>query len=167
MTMAPIKMTMTQTKQRRTQKKSGAQVKLCHQHVRLNFFPFINPTNFSPAKETGEEGETSTWIGRAKLYKMDREGDDKGWKERGIGNIKLNVTLDEPRKARFVLRADGTHRLILNAAITKQTVFGADSKGAEPKDGRLLFNAPNAEGELEMHLLKVRADVELRIRGHG
>ncbi|KZM21007.1 uncharacterized protein EKO05_0011146 [Ascochyta rabiei] len=109
-------------------------------------------------KETGEENETSAWIGRAKLYTMDGEGKERGWKERGVGNIKLNVTLDEPRKARFVLRADGTHRLILNAAVTKQLVFGADSQGAKPKDGRLLFNSPNADGNLEMHLLKLKSE---------
>lgn len=113
-------------------------------------------TNNSPATETGEEHEDSAWVGRAKLYTMDGEGKDRGWKERGVGNIKLNVTRDEPKKARFVLRADGTHRLILNAAVTKTMVFGADSQGAKPKDGRLLFNSPNAEGNLEMHLLKVR-----------
>lgn len=95
------------------------------------------------------------WTGRAKLYTMEGEGKERAWKERGVGNIKLNVTKEEPKKARFVLRADGTHRLILNAAITKTMVFGQDSEGSKPKDGRLLFNSPNAEGTLEMHLLKV------------
>jgi Ran-binding protein 3 len=116
------------------------------------------PSQSAAPKETGEENETSAWIGRAKLYTMDGEGKERGWKERGVGNIKLNVTLDEPRKARFVLRADGTHRLILNAAVTKQMVFGADSQGAKPKDGRLLFNSPTADGELEMHLLKLKSE---------
>lgn len=125
------------------------------QPVSYNTFSSTS-TNNAPAKETGEENENSAWIGRAKLYTMDGEGKERGWKERGVGNIKLNITIDEPKKARFVLRADGTHRLILNAAVTKQLVFGADSEGAKPKDGRLLFNSPNAEGNLEMHLLKVR-----------
>jgi Ran-binding protein 3 len=65
------------------------------------------------------------------------------------------VTLEEPKKARFVLRADGTHRLLLNAAVTKKMIFGGDSQGDKPRDGRLLFNSPTADGELEMHLLKV------------
>lgn len=95
------------------------------------------------------------WTGRAKLYTMEGEGKERAWKERGVGNIKLNVTKESPKKARFVLRADGTHRLILNAAVTKTMVFGQDSEGSKPKDGRLLFNSPNAEGTLEMHLLKV------------
>jgi hypothetical protein len=85
---------------------------------------------------------------------MGGEGTTKGWKERGVGNFKLNITAEEPKKARFVLRADGTHRLLLNAAVTKQLVFGGDSNGGKPKEGRLLFNSPKGDGELDMHLLK-------------
>ena len=86
---------------------------------------------------------------------MAGEGSARAWKERGVGTFKLNITVDEPKKARFVLRADGTHRLLLNAAVTKQLVFGGDSSGEKPKEGRLLFNSPKSDGELEMHLLKV------------
>ncbi|KAJ8110544.1 hypothetical protein OPT61_g6641 [Boeremia exigua] len=116
--------------------------------------------------ETGEEHEHSAWVGRAKLYTMDGEGKERGWKERGVGNIKLNVTEDEPKKARFVLRADGTHRLLLNAAVTKTLVFGADSEGAKPKDGRLLFNSPNADGNLDMHLLKLKSERAVELWEH-
>lgn len=89
---------------------------------------------------------------------MTGEGTTKAWKERGVGNFKFNVTDEEPKKARFVLRADGTHRLLLNAAVTKQLVFGGDTSGEKPKEGRLVFNSPTSEGELELHLLKVRCD---------
>ncbi|KAG9191974.1 hypothetical protein G6011_10708 [Alternaria panax] len=108
--------------------------------------------------ETGEEGEETIWTGRAKLYNMAGEGSNRGWKERGVGMFKLNITVDEPKKARFVLRAEGTHRLLLNAAVTSNMVFGGDAQGEKPKDTRLLFNSPNLEGELEMHLLKLRAE---------
>ncbi|OSS47666.1 hypothetical protein B5807_07315 [Epicoccum nigrum] len=116
------------------------------------------PLSSTIPTETGEEHEVTAWVGRAKLYTMDGEGKERGWKERGVGNIKLNVTKEEPKKARFVLRADGTHRLILNAAVTKTLVFGADSEGAKPKDGRLLFNSPDADGNLDMHLLKLKSE---------
>ena len=86
---------------------------------------------------------------------MAGEGSNRGWKERGVGTFKFNITADEPKKARFVLRAEGTHRLLLNAAVTRKMVFGGDAQGEKPKDGRLLFNSPNMEGELEMHLLRV------------
>ncbi|KAH8728966.1 hypothetical protein GQ44DRAFT_500896 [Phaeosphaeriaceae sp. PMI808] len=108
--------------------------------------------------ETGEEGETTVWTGRAKLYVMVGEVSARAWKERGVGTFKFNITDNEPKKARFVLRADGTHRLLLNAAVTKQLVFGGDSNGEKPKDGRLLFNSANAEGELEMHLLRLKSE---------
>lgn len=121
--------------------------------------PLMIQTNSNLAHETGEEGEHTVWVGRAKLYTMSGEGSSKAWKERGVGNFKLNVTLEEPKKARFVLRADGTHRLLLNTAVTKQLVFGGDSTGAKPKDGRLLFNSPTLSGDLEMHLLKVRSQI--------
>ncbi|KAJ4363139.1 hypothetical protein N0V83_010259 [Neocucurbitaria cava] len=108
--------------------------------------------------ETGEEGEVTAWTGRAKLYTMAGETGNRQWKERGVGTFKFNVTVDEPKKARFVLRADGTHRLLLNAAVTQQLVFGGDSQGAKPKDGRLLFNSPKSDGEIEMHLLKLKLE---------
>lgn len=86
---------------------------------------------------------------------MSGEGQNRAWKERGVGTFKFNITTDEPKKARFVLRAEGTHRLLLNAAVTRNMVFGGDAQGEKPKDTRLLFNSPNMEGKLEMYLLKV------------
>lgn len=107
------------------------------------------------AQETGEEGELTVWNGRAKLYTMAGDGKTRGWKERGVGPFKFNITVDEPKTARFLLRADGTHRLLLNAKVTKQLKFGGDADGGKPKEGRLLFNMPTADGGLEMQLLKV------------
>jgi len=104
--------------------------------------------------ETGEENEDNVYTGRAKLYTLVGEAGKKSWQERGVGALKVNVTHDEPRKARFVLRADGTHRLLLNAALTANMRFG-NPEGKEPEDGKLLFTAPTASGEVESHLLKV------------
>ncbi|KAJ4360391.1 uncharacterized protein N0V89_000953 [Didymosphaeria variabile] len=104
--------------------------------------------------ETGEENEDAAWTGRAKLYTFVNHEGRKSWQERGVGPLKLNVTREEPYKARFVLRADGTHRLLLNVAVTSQLRFG-DASGNEPKDGRLLFTAPTATGEIESHMLRV------------
>ncbi|EDU44252.1 Ran-BP1 domain containing protein [Pyrenophora tritici-repentis] len=109
-------------------------------------------------QETGEEGEETIWMGRARLYHMSGEGQNRAWKERGVGTFKFNITVDEPKKARFVLRAEGTHRLLLNASVTRNMVFGGDAKGEKPNDTRLLFNSPNPEGKLEMHLLKLKAE---------
>lgn len=111
------------------------------------------------AHETGEEGEVTVWVGRAKLYTMTGEGSARGWKERGTGPFKFNITSDEPRKARFVLRADGTHRLLLNAAVFKKMAFGGDAEGRKPHDGRMVFNEVTKDEKVEMHLLKVRNSV--------
>jgi len=113
--------------------------------------------------ETGEEGESTVWTGRAKLYTMAGEGSSRAWQERGSGNFKFNVTDEEPKRARFVLRADGTHRLLLNAAVTKNMIFGGNAQGEKPKDTRLLFNSPTPDGELEMYLLKLKAENAIRL----
>jgi Ran-binding protein 3 len=115
------------------------------------------------APETGEEGEMTIWTGRSKLYVMGGEGSSRGWKERGQGVFKFNITVDEPKKARFVLRADGTHKLLLNAAVTPALVFGGDAQGEKPKDGRLLFNAPTPDGGIEMNLLKMKAENAVKL----
>lgn len=106
------------------------------------------------APETGEEGEEVAWVGRAKLFTYSGDGKDKSWQERGVGPFKLNVSKEEPKKARFILRADGTHRLILNAAVTKTLRFG-DAQGNEPKDGQVVFSTPTSDGSLELHRLRV------------
>lgn len=113
--------------------------------------------------ETGEEGESTVWTGRAKLYTMSGEGSSRAWQERGSGNFKFNVTDEEPKKARFVLRADGTHRLLLNAAVTKKMIFGGNAQGEKPKDTRVLFNSPTPDGELEMYLLKLKAENAVKL----
>lgn len=103
---------------------------------------------------TGEEAEDTLWTGRAKLYSFENEA--KSWKERGIGTLKLNATKDSPRKARFVLRADGTHRLILNNAVQKQYLYG-DAKGGRPTSGQLLFTGPKDNStELQTQMLKMK-----------
>ncbi|KAH9868960.1 hypothetical protein J1614_008037 [Plenodomus biglobosus] len=113
--------------------------------------------------ETGEEGESTVWAGRAKLYTMAGEASSRAWQERGSGNFKFNITDEEPRKARFVLRADGTHRLLLNVAVTKKMIFGGNAQGEKPKDTRLLFNSPTPDGELEMHLLKLKSENAVKL----
>ncbi|KAL1917299.1 uncharacterized protein VTP21DRAFT_4955 [Calcarisporiella thermophila] len=63
---------------------------------------------------TGEEDEEMLHQLRAKLYAMD---DERQWKERGVGNLRINVSKENPKAARLVMRADGVLRVILNVAI--------------------------------------------------
>ncbi|KAJ9653830.1 hypothetical protein H2198_007058 [Neophaeococcomyces mojaviensis] len=93
--------------------------------------------------DTGEEDEEVHFSARAKLYVF--AGKD-GWKDRGTGVFKINVRTvhDEAaegdveaqassgkKKARLLMRADATHRVILNSPIFKGMRFGAPD-GSEP-----------------------------------
>ena len=77
---------------------------------------------------------------RAKLFALVK---DAGWKERGVGAIKLNVAkagfeTDEitgekvavgdakQRSARLIMRQESTHRVILNSPLLKAIKFSDD-----------------------------------------
>ena len=63
--------------------------------------------------ETGEEKEKAVFAADASLF----EFLDGGWKERGRGEIKVNVREDAQRRSRLVMRSKGNLRLLLNANI--------------------------------------------------
>ncbi|XP_071686236.1 nuclear pore complex protein NUP50B-like [Rutidosis leptorrhynchoides] len=63
--------------------------------------------------ETGEENEKAVFTADSVLF----EFIDGGWKERGKGELKVNVLTTGTKKARLVMRARGNYRLILNASI--------------------------------------------------
>jgi hypothetical protein len=99
----------------------------------------------------GEEGEATLLQFRAKLYTL--ESKEQGWKERGVGTLKLNANKtfvdyyddgtpilgsfdpsarDEndgegagpaPVAARLIMRQENTHRVILNTVILKAQKF--------------------------------------------
>ncbi|KAK9384826.1 hypothetical protein V1515DRAFT_631632 [Lipomyces mesembrius] len=107
--------------------------------------PYVQLNLEKKKVETGEEMETSVFNCRAKLYSLDPTEADKGWKERGVGVLHLNVlnddtvtTVDTPKpssadaskestptvrerksKARIVMRADGVLKVILNLPLVK------------------------------------------------
>lgn len=63
--------------------------------------------------ETGEENEKVVFTADSVLF----EFIDGGWKERGKGELKVNVSMAGTGKARLVMRARGNYRLILNASL--------------------------------------------------
>lgn len=63
--------------------------------------------------ETGEEKERVAFSADSVLF----EYLNGGWKERGKGEIKVNVATTGSKKARLLMRAKGNYRLILNANI--------------------------------------------------
>ncbi|KAJ3079491.1 hypothetical protein HDU99_010768, partial [Rhizoclosmatium hyalinum] len=66
--------------------------------------------------KTGEEDESNIVQIRCKLYRKDEAG---AWKERGIGNLKLNCD-ESSASARLVMRTEGALRLILNSKVMPQ-----------------------------------------------
>eukprot|EP00245_Coleochaete_scutata_P008447 TRINITY_DN2575_c0_g3_i1.p1 TRINITY_DN2575_c0_g3~~TRINITY_DN2575_c0_g3_i1.p1 ORF type:complete len:503 (+),score=136.54 TRINITY_DN2575_c0_g3_i1:121-1629(+) len=62
--------------------------------------------------ETGEEEESPFFSADAILYEF---AENATWKERGKGELRLNVPNVEGRSARLVMRAKGNYRLLLNA----------------------------------------------------
>ncbi|EKG10055.1 Ran binding protein 1 [Macrophomina phaseolina MS6] len=133
----------------------------------------LSPTNEEDKKderfyeqdvETGEENEEVIFVCRAKLYNFVKVSESKKeWKERGLGNLKVNVQkqtpeeieMKAPKKARFVMRADGSHRVVLNSPIQKELKVG-DVKGDKPTSGLILFMGTIDGNELEMLQLKMK-----------
>ena len=81
---------------------------------------------------------------------------DQGWKERGFGPLKLNVTKETPKKARLLLRENNVKRVILNVAVDKSFKIG-NATGEEPREGKLFFIGPKDDGskDVEQKLLRV------------
>jgi hypothetical protein len=99
--------------------------------------------------EDGESGEATLLQMRAKLFAI--ESKETGWKERGVGTLKINVpkpcaSFDEngvaipgsfdasgledededptaPRVARLIMRQENTHRVVLNTVIVRAMEF--------------------------------------------
>ncbi|GMI73193.1 hypothetical protein like AT1G52380 [Hibiscus trionum] len=63
--------------------------------------------------ETGEENEKVVFSADTMLF----EFIDGGWKERGKGELKVNVSTTGVERARLLMRARGNYRLILNASL--------------------------------------------------
>lgn len=79
---------------------------------------------FKEAKvETGEENEEVELRTRAKLYELETlEGDNRRWKEKGVGVLKLNLH-KEKKTGRLLMRTEATLRVILNTPIFKGMKF--------------------------------------------
>ncbi|KAL4589170.1 hypothetical protein LXL04_002074 [Taraxacum kok-saghyz] len=87
--------------------------------------------------ETGEENEKAVFTSDSILF----EFLDGGWKERGKGELKVNVSRTGIGKARLVMRARGNYRLILNASIFP------DMKLTNMEKKGITFACVNSTGE--------------------
>uniref|UniRef100_A0A2R5LK59 Putative nucleoporin n=1 Tax=Ornithodoros turicata TaxID=34597 RepID=A0A2R5LK59_9ACAR len=68
---------------------------------------------------TGEEGEELLYSHRAKLFRW--QGGE--WKERGLGDIKVLLKSDVPKKIRLVMRRETVLKVCLNHNLTPEMVF--------------------------------------------
>lgn len=110
----------------------------------------------------------------------DANPNKKEWKERGVGTLRLNVSDLEPEddpliqmpakdeddaasgkktsgpappKARLVMRADGSQRVILNSSVQKELRFGTP-EGERPNSMQFLFQG-TWEGQMQLLTLRV------------
>lgn len=123
---------------------------------------------YEQSLETGEEDETTEFTSRAKLYSFAANAEGKKeWRERGLGVLRLNVKKlnegedgqHEKTKARLLMRADGSHRVVLNSPVMKDMKFGTPT-GGPPQGGYMLFmgTIDNSSG-LELLQVKVRGAI--------
>ncbi|KAL4964176.1 P-loop containing nucleoside triphosphate hydrolase protein [Aspergillus stella-maris] len=100
--------------------------------------------------ETGEEEEKTYFACKAKLFHFS----DKEWRERGLGNFKVNVKIvdgvEDKKSARMVMRADGVLRVMLNTALFKGMKVG-DAAGNEPRSKQV--HLASFEGNRSVPLL--------------
>ena len=123
-------------------------------------------TNPQFVVETGEESEVTIFSCKAKLFHYDKE-----WKERGIGTFKLNVNeglafdfghgngdistgAGAEKKARFIMRTEGVHRVVLNTPVFKGMKVGSNE--AKEPTGKMLNLSAVENGKFVPLLLKVR-----------
>lgn len=72
--------------------------------------------------QTGEENESTLFTSRARLYALSFADTASGWKERGVGVLKVNA--DDSNRARIVMRSEGLLRVVLNMPLAKNTQIG-------------------------------------------
>ncbi|KAK8051849.1 hypothetical protein PG993_003234 [Apiospora rasikravindrae] len=117
--------------------------------------------------DDGEAGEVTVLQLRARIYFLDKSIQPAAWKERGAGNLKINVpeacvdlddnnlpipgsfdasTLEDAdnKNVRLIMRQDSTHRLLLNSVIIPAMSF---QEKPTNKTVCVLFTAIEDKGE--------------------
>jgi hypothetical protein len=141
-------------------------------------------TKYAVHIEDGESGEATLLQIRAKLFAL--ESKEAGWKERGVGTLKINVprscaSFDDhgvaipgsfdasgledeeeeansslPKVARLIMRQENTHRVVLNTIILKAMKF--ENKPAT-STAQIIFTA--FEGDKEAKPINMLLKVSL------
>ncbi|XP_064386021.1 ran-binding protein 3-like [Halichondria panicea] len=98
---------------------------------------------------TGEESEKNIVLISAKLYIF--EGDTRTWKDRGRGEIRLNDSAKDEGvfQSRLVMRASGTHRVLLNTHLWSQM----SCEKANQKNLRITAQHLNSTEDIGVYLI--------------
>ncbi|KAL4807111.1 hypothetical protein BDV18DRAFT_112802 [Aspergillus unguis] len=111
--------------------------------------------------ETGEEEEKTYFACKAKLFYFA----DKEWRERGIGNFKVNVKItdgvEDKKSARMIMRADGVLRVMLNTPLFVGMKVG-DAKGQEPRSTKQIHLASLEAGRSVPLLLRTGSEEQAK-----
>ncbi|KAI9161505.1 hypothetical protein LWI28_018093 [Acer negundo] len=104
--------------------------------------------------ETGEENEKVIFTADSVLF----EYLDESWKERGKGEIKVNISTSAAGRARLLMRTRGNYRLILNASLypdmkltnmeKKGITFACVNSASEAKEGLSTFALKFKDGSV-------------------
>ncbi|CAG0893952.1 unnamed protein product, partial [Cyprideis torosa] len=110
--------------------------------------------------ETGEEGYEDVFCERAKLHRFDSS--TKEWKERGLGELKVQRQTSGPLVARVLMRREKIHKICANFSITPQL----ELKRFQDKENVVLIPvaADFSEGELAMEMLLVKFKEETQAK---
>ncbi|TKA82937.1 hypothetical protein B0A55_01309 [Friedmanniomyces simplex] len=143
---------------------------------------------YAQSLETGEEDEETEYSCRAKVYNyattvLEDGSTKKEWRERGLGILRFNVNRGRrggreedvegdgdgegeagKPKARFLMRADGSHRVVLNTPVKKEIQFGA-AMGGPPQGGLMLFLG-TIEGRSGLEMLQVKMRQQYAVELH-
>lgn len=99
-------------------------------------------------EKTGEEDEELLYTKRSKIQKFDKE--KNSYESKGLGDLKVLLNKSN-KKARILVRADGSNRVILNVPILKEFKYEKIS----PK-GNLIKIPIVEDGKLETYLSQVK-----------
>ncbi|ODQ82434.1 hypothetical protein BABINDRAFT_159029 [Babjeviella inositovora NRRL Y-12698] len=92
-----------------------------------DFKPVVQLTEKVATEETtGEEDEECLYTKRAKLMMINPE--TKAYDSRGLGELKV-LRNPETKKARILVRADGSNRVLLNTMVVSSIKYDAMGKG--------------------------------------
>jgi Ran-binding protein 3 len=95
----------------------------------------------------GEENEDTVYTTRSKIYHDTTDG----YKNQGVGVLRLNREKDNPNMSRIICRIDGTGGILLNARIYKG--MPVDVIGKAKKDVQMLVHI---DGKMTKILLRVK-----------